>query len=172
MKKVNYIVLVILVVLITQAYNSYGTGNSAGSYKLIKLISREMGINRNSVRLKKIELDCTHSPLIKSVYQVKKDGQPTGYAVDAQGKGRYDMFYYVIYYTEDLQIDWIRITGYFSNHGGQISSKKWLKQFYGFGGGDLNYGKDIQAISGATKSATSITKGIAEITNQLKNCEL
>ena len=131
-----------------------------------------MGISRNTVSLLKLDAECTHSPLIKNVYRVKQNGEPTGYIVDAQGKGRYDLFYYVIYYTADLQIEWIRITGYFSNHGGQISSKNWLKQFIGFKGGELNYGNDIQAISGATKSATSITKGITEITNQLKDCEL
>ncbi len=151
---------------------SYGTGSDAGSYKIIKLISRELGIDRNTLKLQNIESECLTSAYIQKVFRVKKDGEESGFAIAAQGKGRHDKFYYLIYFTEDKEVDWIRVTGYFSNHGGQITSKRWLQQFKGFAGGILNYGKDVQAISGATISGNSITDGIKEITTQMQNCDL
>ena len=57
-------------------------------------------------------------------------------------------------------------------HGGEISSKKWLEQFVGYKGGALKYGDDIQAISGATYSASSITHRMNEIVEAIQNADL
>ena len=47
---------------------------------------------------------------------------------------------------------------YREDYGGEIGSKRWLKQFNGKGKNDnIEYEKDIIAISGATLSAKSMT---------------
>ena len=55
----------------------------------------------------------------------------------------------------------IEVYNYQATHGQEVCSRGWLKQFVGFTGSqDLIYGKNIQAISGATISGTAITTDI------------
>lgn len=55
----------------------------------------------------------------------------------------------------------VKVFNYQATHGHQVMSKGWLKQFVGYRGiQSLNYGKDIQAISGATVSANTIINDI------------
>ncbi len=55
----------------------------------------------------------------------------------------------------------IDIYNYQATHGQEVCSRGWLKQFVGFSGSqDLIYGKNIQAISGATISGIAITYDI------------
>ncbi|MDQ7818437.1 MAG: FMN-binding protein [Melioribacteraceae bacterium] len=57
------------------------------------------------------------------------------------------------------------IIKYREPYGGQISNKNWLKQFNGKDfSSSYKIGEDISAISGATISVSSITKGIRKIT--------
>ena len=56
------------------------------------------------------------------------------------------------------------ITNYAATHGHEVSSRGWLRQFRGRTGEEsLVYGKDINAISGATKSGTNLTLEINAI---------
>ncbi|MFK5857424.1 MAG: FMN-binding protein [Bacteroidota bacterium] len=64
----------------------------------------------------------------------------------------------------------VKVYNYQATHGHQIMSKGWLKQFVGFNGNQsLNYGKDIEAISGATISAKSLTEDIEMAQELIKN---
>ena len=57
----------------------------------------------------------------------------------------------------------VKVFNYQATHGHQIMSRGWLKQFVGHGGNQsLLYGKDIQAISGATVSAKTLIDDIRE----------
>ncbi len=61
----------------------------------------------------------------------------------------------------------VKVFNYQATHGHQVMSKGWLKQFVGYNGNrTLNYGKDIQAISGATVSAHTLINDI-EIAEEL-----
>ncbi|MGQ8337960.1 FMN-binding protein [Sunxiuqinia sp. A32] len=161
-----------ITLLITLGTSLLGAGSYSSSLKVIKLISKENGIDRNAISVIEIDKEIISSEYIDEAYQVKYEGSTIGFAIAAKGKGRYDPFNYLIYFNKDKGIEWIRVTAYYSNHGGQIASKKWLEQFKGFTGGELKYGEDVQAISGATLSGTSITKGIAEISTKLKSSDL
>ena len=64
----------------------------------------------------------------------------------------------------------VKVFNYQATHGHEVMSKGWLKQFIGFDGSqNLVYGKDIQAISGATISAKSIIDDIKNAEAQIKN---
>ena len=69
----------------------------------------------------------------------------------------------MVIYDETLMIKKIEVLTYRSDHGHEITSGKWLNQFTSTKGCDLNYGKDIQAISGATFSGNAITEGINKL---------
>ena len=58
----------------------------------------------------------------------------------------------------------IKILIYREDHGGEIGSKRWLKQFNGTTiGTNLKYQKDIAAISGATISAKAMTNEVNKV---------
>ncbi|MCF6172089.1 MAG: FMN-binding protein [Bacteroidales bacterium] len=51
----------------------------------------------------------------------------------------------------------VKVFNYRATHGHEIMSRGWLRQFVGYSGEEeLLYGKDIEAISGATVSANAI----------------
>lgn len=52
--------------------------------------------------------------------------------------------------------------------GAEITSKRWLRQFVGYQGTPLRYGKEIDAISGATLSGISMVKEVQLIRQNLK----
>lgn len=75
----------------------------------------------------------------------------------------YEYFDYVILLDVDLTILKVSVVDYPGDYGYEITSKGWLKQFNGYKGRQLKYGKDIDAISGATISANSITSDIMSV---------
>jgi hypothetical protein len=79
----------------------------------------------------------------------------------------YEKFDYALIADPDFQILKVIILDYPGVYGYEICSPAWLKQFKGYRGGKLTYGHDIQAISGATISANSITEDIVEVHRQL-----
>ena len=83
-----------------------------------------------------------------------------GYLLSTRAMGRYDYFDYLLAYVPDLSVRGLTITVYRSSHGAAICQKKWLSQFEAYAGEELTLGKEIDAVSGATISATSLVKDI------------
>lgn len=84
-------------------------------------------------------------------------------------------FEYFDYYTifgPELQVLKVKVFNYQATHGQAICSTGWLSQFKGYDGREkLEYGKEIDALSGATISANAITYGIQESARYLKLIE-
>ncbi len=75
----------------------------------------------------------------------------------------FEYFDYYIIFDESLSVKKIRVYNYQATHGHEVSSKGWLKQFIGYKGDEkLEYGKNIDSISGATISANAITYNVQE----------
>ena len=83
-----------------------------------------------------------------------------GYVISTHAKGRYDNFDYSVIFSEDLCVLGVLVTTYRSDHGAGICSKGWLKQFHGYQGEEIKLGKEIDSISGATISASSMVADI------------
>ena len=67
----------------------------------------------------------------------------------------------------------VEIFNYQATYGYEITNKRWLKQFIGFGEDELlEVGKNIDAISGATISVHAITYDIQEKTDFLRQLSL
>lgn len=86
-----------------------------------------------------------------------------GLVVLTSAKGRYDKFDYMIVYNQKHEVELIKILIYRSDYGSEITAKRWLKQFYSKQSDNLVYSSDIQAISGATFSASSLTRNVNRI---------
>ena len=54
----------------------------------------------------------------------------------------------------------VKVLDYQSEYGYEICAKNWLKQFIGKKGCEVNYGNDIDAISGATVSGNAIVTDV------------
>ncbi len=100
-------------------------------------------------------------------YNVFAKTERIGRAVLTSASGRFDHFDFMIVFNNEFQIVYLKILTYRSQYGAEIMSKKWLKQFYNKQPAAFNYGNDIQAISGATLSAQSLTQTINDIKKKL-----
>ena len=94
------------------------------------------------------------------IFGLLQDGKVVGYLLSTQAKGRFDYFDYSVLYSEDLTVLGLLVTVYRSTHGAGICQKKWLHQFVGYNGGKLTVGREIDAISGATFSTSSMVDDI------------
>lgn len=96
-------------------------------------------------------------------YWIIRGDSLTGYARFESAMGRYEPFEFVVLYDTNRIIRQVEILVYRSDHGFEIMNKRWLAQFNGKTGCGLTYGKEIDAISGATLSGTSLVNSIASI---------
>lgn len=97
-----------------------------------------------------------------------KTGDLEGYMVVSSAMGRFDLFDFMLVYDVLLEIQDLRILVYRSDHGSEIASRGWLKQFFNYPSNTMFvYGQNIDALSGATFSAKSLTTEINRITRLL-----
>lgn len=95
------------------------------------------------------------------LFKISLDTVSLGYAYIGKGFGKVDDFDFLVLFDTDLIIVKSKILVYREDYGGEIGSKRWLKQFNGKGKNDtIEYEKDIIAISGATLSANSMTVAV------------
>lgn len=105
---------------------------------------------------------------VTTYYSVLTNDSISGYLVLSKSTGLYEKFDFMVYTTSDFETEFIKILRYPTSYGVQVTSKKWLSQFIGNKGNVLKYGQDIQAISGATKSASHLTRDIPKVVRLLK----
>lgn len=99
-----------------------------------------------------------------NLFRIKNDGNLLGYYYLGQAYGKADYFDFIVIFDADLVVAKIKILIYREDHGGEIGSKRWLKQFKGTTiDMNLKYQKDIAAISGATISAKAMTNEVNKV---------
>lgn len=121
-----------------------------------------------SVTKKKVDLNIEDQLKKNEIFSLQSENENLGFLVITSSMGRFETFQYMVVYNPDLSVKEVNILKYTSSHGGEIASPKWLKQFIGYDGKPLKYGKDIDAISGATLSASSLVKDIEALTIFMK----
>ena len=110
---------------------------------------------------------------IMKVYDLVDAQGKMGYMVYFQVPSKFDYFDLAIFYDTTIHIKSMRMLAYREDHGGEVGSKRWLKQFIGLSSDDpISLNDDIQGISGATISCESATKGAKEVTEFLYQLEL
>lgn len=104
----------------------------------------------------------------KNFYSINSSDKILGYAlIDKAASKAYD-FDYLVLLNPKLEIININILIYREEHGNEISSKRWLKQFFGLGTNDeAILQKNIDGISGATISVRSMTTEINNVLTDL-----
>lgn len=80
-----------------------------------------------------------------------------------------EYFDYFIMYDAGVRVKLVRVYDYQATHGQEVTVRGWLKQFSGYDGrANLQVGKEIDAISGATISVYAITSDVLMKTRMLK----
>lgn len=105
------------------------------------------------------------------IYAVKQgNSMAVAYVMFAKAMGKVDSFIYMIIFKPDGAIELVSVLLYKENYGGEIGSKRFLKQFEGKSNGlNMEYNKDIDGISGATISVQAITRSIKENSANFSN---
>jgi len=100
---------------------------------------------------------------------LNNEGKLVGYLYLSRAASRSDIIDYMIIFKPDLSILNVKVLIYREEYGGEVGSKRWLKQFIGKSNGiEMKFGHDIQNISGATISARSMTKSIEQVSKNIQ----
>ena len=92
-------------------------------------------------------------------YKVLVNNQIVNTLYVGQAPSHVSQFDYMVVFDKNHKIVFTKVLIYREDYGFEITSRRWLKQFLGKSTEDqLVYKKDIDAISGATISANSMTK--------------
>ena len=111
--------------------------------------------------LNRVILSGPGQPEIYSVQQ--GNSRPFAYVFFAETMGKVDTFTYLIIFKPEGIIEKVAVLLYRENYGGEIASKRFLKQFNGKSNGvNMEYNLDIDGISGATISVQAITRAVKE----------
>ncbi|MGB5499993.1 MAG: FMN-binding protein [Maribacter sp.] len=87
-----------------------------------------------------------------------------GYMFVDKARSKAADFDYLVVFNEELKIVHSKVLIYREEYGGEIGSKRWLKQFIGKTGGDrVNHETNIDGIAGATISVRSMTSAIDKL---------
>ena len=106
---------------------------------------------------------------IDAVFELTAGEKIIGFLVLARADSKFDEFDYSVIYDGQISIKNVKILAYRENQGGEIGSKRWLKQFIGKSSDDpIALYEDIQGISGATISCVSATEGVGVVTRFLE----
>ena len=102
-------------------------------------------------------------------FKVESNDQFIAYAYVSQAASKTALFDFLVLLDKDLIVLKTKVLIYREEYGGEIGSKRWLKQFIGkTQDDDLKYGDDIVAISGATISVRSFTEAMNDFLKSLK----
>lgn len=104
-----------------------------------------------------------------NLFKIESNKEILGYAYVAKAPSKTAEFDYLVLLDKDLIILKSKVIVYREEYGGEIGSKRWLKQFTGkTQNDDLKYGENIMAIAGATISVRSMTNAMNNLLQSLK----
>lgn len=141
--------------------------------KLDKIIIKDLklsDVNMTSVIISDSDLEHAEIEIKKDqLFKIVSADQPHGFLFIEDAMGRFHDFKYCIFINEDLSVKLVRVLEYNEEFGVEITNKRWLKQFIDRSPQNpVTFGKNIDGISGATISGSSITKSINEVLQKVK----
>lgn len=103
-------------------------------------------------------------------FEINTDDQSLGYGYIGRAPSKTADFDYLVLFDSNFVITKSKVLVYREEYGGEIGSKRWLKQFIGkfSDSPELIAGKSIVPISGATISVKSMTNAINDLLKSIK----
>lgn len=97
----------------------------------------------------------------ENLFRVQSGQSLLGYAFIDQAPSKTAVFDYLVLFDQNVKVINTKVLIYREEYGGEIGSKRWLKQFLGKTGGDrVDSDTNIDVISGATISVNSMTNAM------------
>jgi Na+-translocating ferredoxin:NAD+ oxidoreductase RnfG subunit len=98
-------------------------------------------------------------------FEIKVDDATVGYGYIGNAPSKTATFDYLVLFDTNFIITKSNVLVYREEYGGEIGSKRWLKQFSGksYESPELKYREDIIPISGATISVRSMTRAMNDL---------
>ena len=105
----------------------------------------------------------------ENFFKITTDNEFLGYGYIGSAESKAATFDYLILFDKELVIVKTKVLVYREEYGGEISSKRWLKQFNGKSSSseELIYNQDVIPISGATISVRAMTQSINDVLKSL-----
>lgn len=162
----------IIVLIIGFSLLSFGLPKTLQK-KVYKEITEEFEIDNFNLTNVSIPLDVEKSLPSRfnddNFFKIESNNQFMAYAYISQAASKTALFDFLVLLDSDLVVIKTKVLIYREEYGGEIGSKRWLKQFIGKSqNDDLKYGENIIAISGATISVRSFTEAINDLLKSLK----
>lgn len=111
----------------------------------------------------------TNSKINGHLFKVMSEEVMKGYVYVQQAPSMKDVFDYAVLFDADLNVINAKVLIYREQHGRQIGARRWLKQFFGMTTADTpELGVNVDGISGATISVTSMTNAMADVLSSLR----
>lgn len=99
-----------------------------------------------------------------NLFKIKSNQKIIGYLYVGKAPSKTDQFDFMVLFDTELRVAKSKILIYREDYGNEIGSRRWLKQFIGKSkSDDLKYESNIDAISGATISARSMTVAMNDL---------
>lgn len=119
-----------------------------------------------------VENQASSADLKSNLFEVHFDEELKGYIYVSQAPSMKNVFDYLVIFNKDLSIEKAKILIYREQHGRQIGTARWLSQFKGLNSNDRpEIGQSIDGISGATISATNMTKAINNLLKSIASAK-
>lgn len=175
MRATNRIVLVAAVLFSTGLLFSFSTGeiNPRLQKKIDTAILSTYEVESNVLKNIVIPDNINSAtPVIlaeNNLFKIYNNTNLIGYLYLGEAPSMKRKFDFIVLFSTDFTIKKSKVLIYREEHGKQIGSQRWLKQFIGLSLDDNpTYGENIDAISGATISASSMTKAVGDVLKSIK----
>ena len=160
------------IVLVIFAFLAFGLPKHLQK-KINKEIKSNFNVESFTFNAKVLPQEVTNSLPAKfgtdNLFEIVSNDSLLGYAYVAKAPSKTDEFDYLVLLDPDLIVLKAKVLVYREDYGGEIGSKRWLKQFKGKTQHDeLRYNDNIMAISGATISVRSMTRAMNNLLQSLK----
>ena len=109
----------------------------------------------------------------ENFFKITANNEFLGYGYIGSAESKAATFDYLVLFDKELVITKTKVLVYREEYGGEISSKRWLKQFNGKSSKseELKYNQDVIPISGATISVRAMTQSINDLLKSLATIE-
>lgn len=128
-----------------------------------KLLKSEFGLTSLSVSAIDTALIPSKPKQLQGAWRVEQLGKETAYLLLADGKGRTEPFRFYALLKADGSVLRVQVFEYNSTHGIQVTSTGWLNKLRVNANESLEYGRNVDAITGATISARSLISTLEEV---------
>lgn len=144
--------------------------------KIDKSVKELYPENQTDYKMLKLNLPEIEDPEIFNSegkwFAIVEKGKSLGWLNIDKTQGRYHEFEYAMIIDTNLQISKLLVLNYPATHGNAVSGRKWLSKFSGFSPDSIPvYGREIDAISGATISGSGLTESVASSLKMLRKLQ-